>query len=133
MIESVTADARDVCRTAINHELDSVGRALVELGGRTVIGNQEIILWQCLRGKQLGYKFRRQVPMGPYIVDFLCFSKKLAIEVDGMHHELKQTYDLKRTKWLELNGFTVMRFWNEEVLHSLESVLGRIIKSLSCH
>ena len=108
--------------------IDGQARAL-----RKNMTQPEIILWQCLRGEQLGYKFRRQVPMGPYIVDFLCFSKKLAIEVDGVHHELQQTYDLKRTKWLELNGFTVIRFWNEEVLHSLEGVLGRIKRSLSCH
>ena len=83
----------------------------------------ERILWQYLRLRQFGrHKFRRQRPIGSYIVDFICLEKKLIIEVDGdQHHERKQ-YDEKRTAWLESQGFTVLRFSDHEVLTEIEAV-----------
>jgi len=75
-------------------------------------------LWQHLRNRQiLNYKFRRQHTMGPYVVDFICIEKGLIIEVDGSQHFDQQIYDLKRTTYLEGQGFLVLRFWNNDVLH----------------
>ncbi len=82
-------------------------------------------LWSKLRGKQLGFKFKRQVPIGNYIVDFICPSKKLIIEVDGSQH-INNEYDRKRDEYLKSRGYTVLRFWDNEVLKESEAVLQRI-------
>ena len=77
----------------------------------------ERALWSLLRDRRLaGYNFRRQVPIGPYIVDFVCYQSKLIIEVDGGQHQVQKQYDDARTAWLESEGFTVLRFWNNNVL-----------------
>lgn len=84
-------------------------------------------LWYHLRDRRLGgLKFRRQVPIGPYIVDFLCKSQRLAVELDGSQHLLQQTYDAERTECLRRSGVRVLRFWNADVLSDLESVLETI-------
>ena len=85
----------------------------------------ERLLWSKLRGKQLGFKFKRQVPVGNYIVNFLCPSKKLVIEVDGSQH-IKSDYDRKRDKYLRSKGYAVLRFWDNEILKETEAVLQRI-------
>ena len=88
-------------------------------------------LWESLRLRQVGgYKFRRQQPLGPYIVDFICFEKKLIVEVDGGQHADEVLDDLKRTEWLMSQGFSVLRFWNHDVLQQTEDVLEMIGKSL---
>jgi very-short-patch-repair endonuclease len=77
----------------------------------------ESLLWQHLRRSQiLGRKFRRQEPIGPYIVDFLCFDPMLVIEIDGSQHTELIAYDGERSSFLERRGFKVIRFWNHEVL-----------------
>lgn len=78
-------------------------------------------LWAILRRETLCYKFRRQAPIGRYIVDFVCFEKKLVIEVDGGQH-LNSVDDQMRDQWLQSQGFRVMRFWNNEVLTNLSGV-----------
>ena len=84
----------------------------------------ERTLWQHLRGKRLGgYKFRRQQPFGGYILDFVCLEAKLMIEIDGGQHAEQVAYDEARTRDLEAAGFTVLRFWNNEVLQQTEAVL----------
>ena len=84
--------------------------------------NAELALWMRLRNRQLaGCKFCRQVPIGKYIVDFVCFERKMAIEVDGGHHQDQARYDTDRTTWLESQGFQVLRFWNHEVLTDTEA------------
>ncbi len=89
----------------------------------------EKMLWYHLRAKQLeNLKFRRQQPIGNYIVDFICFEKKLIIEVDGGHHSENKVSDKKRTKWLNDNGYKVIRFWNHEILLNCKGVLEEIIK-----
>ena len=89
-------------------------------------------LWSELRDRQLdGHKFRRQVPIGNYIADFVCFEKKVVIEVDGGQHQVRAAYDEQRTKLLETSGFRVMRFWNNEVLGEMEGVLIAISAALS--
>ncbi|MBB1286083.1 DUF559 domain-containing protein [Flavisolibacter sp. BT320] len=93
----------------------------------------EDALWQQLRGKQLGsYKFRRQHIIGHYIADFVCLPEKLVIEVDGLIHQLPEnkTNDEERTSWLERNGFQVLRFTNDEVLHHPDKVLNKIFQTI---
>ena len=87
----------------------------------------EIRLWTWLREKQIGgHRFRRQVPLGPYIVDFLCKKAHLVIEVDGSQHLVEAERDEHRTAWLESRGFRVLRFWDNDVLQQTDSVLERI-------
>ena len=90
-------------------------------------------LWQYLRSKQCdGYKFRRQQPIGNYIVDFVCFSKKVVIELDGgQHAEETQKQDRIRDMWLESQGFKVLRFWNNEVLKNIDGVYTTIQELLN--
>ena len=90
-------------------------------------------LWQQLRNRHLaGYKFRRQYPIRSYIVDFLCFSERLIIELDGGHHNEGQQiiYDKNRANFLESQGFVILRFWNNQVLGETEAVLNKILLSL---
>lgn len=83
----------------------------------------ERFLWRHLRLRQIGgHKFRRQRPVGPYIVDFVCLEKALVIEVDGGQHSDRRSYDARRNAWLEKEGFRVLRFWDHEVLSQVESV-----------
>lgn len=87
-------------------------------------------LWNHLRGRQISCeKFRRQQPLGRYVVDFVCLEKKLIVEVDGGHHAAS-AYDEERTSWLESEGFRVVRFWNNEVLGDIASVLDAIYREL---
>ena len=78
-------------------------------------------LWHVLRYKSFGVKFRRQAVIGRYIVDFVCYEKKLVIEVDGGQHCLNQS-DILRDEWLRSQGFEVLRFWNNDVLGNLDGV-----------
>ena len=84
-----------------------------------------------LRVNRLGHKFKRQVPIEGFIVDFVCFQKKLIIELDGGQHLIEQEKDNQRTARLEACGFRVLRFWNHEVLQSTEAVLASIHSTLS--
>ena len=93
----------------------------------------EQILWQQLRNRRLaGLKFRRQMPIGPYVVDFICLEQGLVIEVDGSQHEklANQMHDEARTAYLNQQGFRVIRVWNNDVLGRLNSVLDFILFSL---
>ena len=90
----------------------------------------ERFLWKHLRLKQVeGSKFRRQEPIGNYIVDFVCFEKALVIEVDGGQHS--EAVDSNRDAWLKSQGFNVLRFWNHEVLTKIEGVLEMILRNYS--
>ncbi|MEO6353266.1 MAG: endonuclease domain-containing protein, partial [Burkholderiaceae bacterium] len=90
--------------------------------------NTERKLWHVLRGKQLlACRFRRQYPIGPYIADFACIDKKLLIELDGGQHQEQIAYDQKRTTFLEMQGWQVLRFWNTEVMNNMDGVLMTII------
>jgi 5-methyltetrahydrofolate--homocysteine methyltransferase len=94
----------------------------------------ERLLWYALSGKKLdGYKFRRQHIIGGYIADFICIKKNLIIEVDGRIHQLPEniTSDKERTKWLESQGYRVIRFTNDQVLFQIENVLDKIVKELT--
>lgn len=78
-----------------------------------------------------GHKFRRQHPVGDYVVDFVCLEARLVVEVDGGQHLDQAEYDAARTRWLELQGFQVLRFWNDEVLERPAAVLEVIWGALS--
>ncbi|VEP14003.1 conserved hypothetical protein [Hyella patelloides LEGE 07179] len=87
----------------------------------------EKVLWEALRKKPLnGLKFRRQHPVGRFILDFYCAQYKLVVEIDGEIHLTQQEYDAARTKHLNSYGYKVIRFSNNEVFHNLDSVLERI-------
>ena len=94
----------------------------------------EKLLWRYLRAKQLdGAKFRRQEPIGKYIVDFVCFSHRLVIELDGGQHAQarERLNDQQRDAWLREQGFKVLRFWNNDVLRNIEGVVETIRQELS--
>ncbi len=90
----------------------------------------EKLLWSRLRNNQIGVKFRRQQPIGKYIVDFVTFEKKLIIEIDGGQH-LDYLPDKKRDLYLMNAGFGVLRFWNNEVLGNIEGVVEVIAREVS--
>jgi very-short-patch-repair endonuclease len=88
-------------------------------------------LWHHLRSHRFaGIKFKRQQPIGPYIVDFVCLEKRLIIELDGGQHAFPGVSDVERDAWLLAQGFTVLRFWNNEVLGNLAGVLDEIGRNL---
>ena len=88
--------------------------------------DSELRLWRLLRDRRLsGFKFRRQVPVGPYIVDFLCVGAKLIIEAEGSQHA-ESPSDKARDAYLEGQGWKVLRFWNNEVLRNRDGVLETI-------
>jgi len=93
----------------------------------------EELLWDALKGKNLeDYKFRRQHIIGSYITDFICLKENLIIEVDGLIHQLPENKanDEERTKWLEAEGYKVIRFTNEQVINNLSKVLDEILDAL---
>ena len=84
-------------------------------------------LWSRLRRKQIeSRRFRRQVPLGPYVADFVCFDERLIIEVDGGQHADRVARDSERTVWLEAQGYRVLRFWNNDVLSNTDGVIEAI-------
>ena len=90
---------------------------------------QERIIWARLKNRQFNnLKFRRQLLIGKYIVDFACLEKKIILELDGWQHkkENQKRYDFKRTRYLREQGFKVIRFWNNDVNDNLEGVFLRI-------
>ena len=89
----------------------------------------ETKLWAILRNRQLdNLKFRRQQPIGRFIVDFYCSEAKIVIEIDGDSHIRQEEYDNKRTQWLEDEGYRVIRFTNDEVFSNLENVALKILE-----
>jgi very-short-patch-repair endonuclease len=88
---------------------------------RRVPTDAEAKLWSRLRDRRLaGFKFRRQLPRGPYVLDLYCLEQKLVVEVDGGQHSEAAAQDAARTKYLERQGFIVVRFWNNDVLSQTE-------------
>ena len=88
-------------------------------------------LWSVLRRLQIdGHRFRRQHPIGVYVVDFVCLAEKLVIEVDGGQHAENIQADDARTAWLESSGYRVLRFWNNDVLGNTDGVVEEIRAAL---
>jgi very-short-patch-repair endonuclease len=98
---------------------------------RSRMTDAERKLWFALKDRRFeAFKFRRQVPIGPYIADFLCFESRLIVEVDGGQHA-ESVRDVERDAWLSQNAFRVVRFWNNDVLQNLEGVLTSLAAELS--
>jgi very-short-patch-repair endonuclease len=94
---------------------------------RRTMTDAEQKLWYHLRAHRfMGRKFKRQKPIGRYVVDFICLEEKLIIELDGGQHAESVAYDQERDAWLRSEGYTVLRFWNNELMNETESVLERI-------
>ncbi|MFA6112746.1 MAG: endonuclease domain-containing protein [Sphingomonas sp.] len=97
---------------------------------RTNPTEAERALWQVLRNKRLaGWKFKRQQPIDPYIVDFICFAERLIVEADGSQH-VENAYDSRRDDWLRSQDFRLLRFWNNDILKNPEGVLTSILVAL---
>ncbi len=91
----------------------------------------ERALWKHLRLRQLeGQKFRRQQPLGRYVVDFVCFEKKLIVELDGGQHSEQVVSDADRSAWLNGQGLRVLRFWNHDAVKDIEAVKETIRQAL---
>lgn len=87
-------------------------------------------LWFALRDRRFAdFKFRRQVSLGPYIADFVCFEARVVVEVDGGQHVDSQS-DKRRDQWFAVNNFTIARYWNNDVLRNLEGVLTSLLETL---
>ncbi|MHB9346680.1 endonuclease domain-containing protein [Enterobacter vonholyi] len=94
---------------------------------------EELRLWYLLRGRRFfGYKFRRQMPIDAYIVDFACFKAKLIIELDGGQHQNNEMYDSRRAEFFNVNGWEILRFWNNEFRANEEEVMMAILQRLQC-
>lgn len=98
---------------------------------RTLRKNQteaEKLLWRRLRDRQLeGFKFRRQRPIGKYIVDLVCIEQKVVVEADGSQHYHSED-DKIRDEYLKEQGYTVLRFWNSDILRNIDRVIQRILE-----
>ena len=114
----------------------------METSNRTIVKARELrrsmtlpegLLWQALRRRPGGFKFRRQHPLGPYVIDFYCASAKLALEVDGAAHGMgdRPARDAARDAWLSGQGVRTMRFDAKDVLEDLESVVRMILEGCS--
>ena len=100
---------------------------------RSNMTKEEVKLWNIIRGSRFyGYKFKRQVLIGNYIVDFVCEERKLIIEIDGGQHNEDENImnDEIRTHYLESNGYKVLRFWNNEVWDNIDGVCSIILETL---
>ncbi|TPG22697.1 endonuclease domain-containing protein [Sphingomonas koreensis] len=90
----------------------------------------ETLLWAQLRRSQLGgLKFSRQMPIAGFVVDFVCRTARLAIEIDGSQHADARAYDARRTQAIEAQGYRVIRFWNSDVLTNIDGVLETILSA----
>lgn len=98
---------------------------------RRVSTEAEKLMWRALRSQLPQYKWRRQMPIGPYFADFACFAEKLVVELDGGQHAEGAVQDAVRTRVMAAHGYRVIRFWNNDVLCNTNGVLDRIAKVLS--
>ena len=96
---------------------------------RNNLTEAEKYLWYELRVKNFGVKVRRQAVIGRYVVDFVCYEKKLIVEIDGGQH-FQNEDDKIRDEWLRKEGFEILRFWNNEVFENREGVLQKIVECL---
>lgn len=98
---------------------------------RNAATDAERLLWQYLRGKQLGVKFRRQHPFGDYVLDFVSLEAKLVVELDGGQHSESVPNDAERDRQLTATGFRVLRFWNNQVFRETGAVVETIMAALA--
>ncbi|MBJ7444283.1 MAG: endonuclease domain-containing protein [Sphingobium sp.] len=98
---------------------------------RNTAPTPERLLWQQIRNRQLGHKFSRQMPVGPYFADFLCRELKLLIELDGDSHNQTTEYDARRDDYCRTQGYQILRFSNADVMENLEGVVTHIKTTLA--
>ncbi len=111
--------------------MDLRERAKGMRGGAT---EAERVMWFRLRDRRfMGLKFRRQVPLGRYIVDFVCRELKLIVELDGGQHSEQVEYDNCRSEWLRTQGYSVLRFWNNQVLGETDAVMEALLLWVEQH
>ena len=92
--------------------------------------DSENLLWRHLRKKQIeGFKFRRQHPIGDYIVDFVCLENRLILEVDGSQHKAADCKDAERDAWLQNEGYKILRIWSNDVIRNIEGVIEAIMNN----
>ena len=133
-VESLTPNPSPVERGTFGEYRETAGEAdypFLKEHARDMRKNPteaENVLWQALRGEQLGYKFRRQHPFGEYIADFICFDTSVVIEVDGGYHNTPEqnALDAQRDRYFRDKGFTVLRVTNDEVLCNYDATIARI-------
>jgi very-short-patch-repair endonuclease len=110
---------------------------MVSVTARRLRANQADVekrLWSRLRDRGLfGLKFRRQVPLGPFVADFVCVDYCLIVELDGGQHSSSEEADRQRTAWLESRGWRVLRFWNNDIGENLDGVLRVIAGACGIH
>jgi len=112
--------------------LDMRGGMALKTQARKLRANMtaaEKVLWQELRDHKLGWRFRRQFPVPPYIVDFACVEARLIVEADGGQHSLSGDHDVRESQ-LRRQGWRVLRFWNNEILANRQGVLRTIVETL---
>ena len=98
---------------------------------RSRMTDAEALLWRLLRNRRIaGAKFRRQHPIGRYILDYYCVENKLGIELDGGQHGEAVEYDQHRDSWLRTQGILVLRFWNNQMLTETEAVMETIYQAI---
>ncbi len=98
---------------------------------RSNMTDAERRMWAALRGRRLhDYKFRRQYPLGPFVVDFACIAHRVAIEADGGQHA-DNAGDARRTAWLERHGWRMLRFWNNDIPTDIDGVQDTILRALA--
>jgi very-short-patch-repair endonuclease len=98
---------------------------------RSNLTDCELKFWRVVRNRRLkGFKFRRQVWIGNYIVDFICSDRRLIVELDGGQHADDTSYDEQRTSELEKLGYRVVRYWNSDVLGNFEGVVADVLREL---
>ena len=117
-------------------DTDFNNKRLIQLGKnlRNNSTKEEIILWQYLKQKQLGVKFRRQQVIGKYIVDFVCFEKRIIIELDGGQHNNEQNIEKDKTRdlFFECNNYNVIRLWNNEITQNIDGAIQKIQSVIEC-
>ena len=91
----------------------------------------ESILWYHLRARRMGFKFRRQEPIGPYIADFACIERRVIVETDGDSHDNRRVYDARRDQWFLDHGWFVLRFWDDYVIEQTDDALEQIYLALT--
>lgn len=110
--------------------VNNIKRLEIRRDLRKKLTKQELLLWKEIRNNKMGYKFRRQVSIGPYFADFYCKEKNLVIEVDGGQHKDNKDYDNERTLYIKSFELNTLRFWNSEIENSLNDVLDKIKNAL---
>jgi len=109
-----------------HHQIPALAKTRTQ-AMRATATDAERTLWRLLRDRRLsGTKWRRQVPLGDFIVDFVCFERRLIVECDGSQHADNRR-DVVRDAWLERQGFAIARFWNHEILNQHASVIDTIL------